>query len=741
MTALALTNSTPASTGLQLATTALPVANERWIPLSRVCDLLGINEGTARRRCAGEWSRSNLARKMKDADGRMMWHVDVAADARLIRSHVAPAGAARSVASLLMELSEKQREMATKRAAALIRFRAWRSSSRVHTAKDFPAFAAALSRELGIKISRSQIYQWHSIAPSGDNAAAIAYALADRRGADSGTSRIPQIAWDFFENCVLTHRKWTIAKCYRTLVEAAKLNGWDIPSERRMHELVKEKISPATLTLYREGKAAWERKFKAPMEQNPDACSANGIWEADHMRFDFFAQRMVGGKLVGRRPWLTMWYDKRSRRIMGYCISWTPCGDTIRWALLHAIRNSPMGPPAEVWLDNGKDFAQAAHVGLTKREVRSVTARGGYWLDAAMGYGLFPMLGILPHFAEPYNHNGKGRIESRFGYIHTDFDANYASYCGSKPGMIDKDSLDLATAEARHLPTLQQVQKDFEQWVRAYNLRSEHHIDALTDDVTGQRLSPEEFMLTRATERRAMPDKEVLWLLEPRWTSALKVRKSGISVRVPRYGTLSYGDITRELERFKGGDERVFVTYDPDDMRQIRVFDARLRFVCEAPLNRRYGGTRRDAISIDDFKAGRAERRRQLDLAQQRPSLSTAMLSDVDLAVKMGRERQIKEGEHRLLTTGAKKVAADAPLKIARTSLDGEPARVKGAQQRRTDAPQQIDDEFNEPRLDLSRAAVRHVQGDELDDELPLTPLRMEFAAGDDQDEEEGCST
>lgn len=424
------------------------------------------------------------------------------------------------------------------------------------------------------------------------------------------------------------------------------------------------------------------------MQQRADAYAAGEMWESDHMRFDFFCQTVAGGRLVGRRPWLTTWLDRRTRRVMGFVVSMTPCGDTIREALLRAIKASPVGPPKRVWLDNGKDFKQAAHTGLTRREMREVAARGGYWLDEVTTYGLFPMLGIEPHFAEPYNHNGKARIERFHRTVHEDFDREFEGWCGSKPGDRDADELAIVTADARHFPTIEDVQERFAEWAVAYNHRSAHSMEDLADEATGELLSPEAFMLRKADEKRCLPDPAALALLEPRWSRPLKVTKRGISVRLDGDITRRYGDVTPELERFKGSGELVYITFDKEDTRRVRVYDSRLQFVCLAPLNAEYGGVNRDAISVAAWKAGRTARRRQKQIAEQRHDPAALLLPDAELAVREHR-RQVVADERARINAGAS--PDPVPLKITRTALDGQAAKVERAERNLLAEPEIID--------------------------------------------------
>jgi putative transposase len=719
-----------------------------WLPLPRAAELLGVTEASLRLRCQREWTASLKARKDTDAaDGRTKWHIHVSVDERLMRSHVVrddgrgPIAEGRgplSPVAALSELTAAHRERAMLRARALVRFRAWRSADTTHTLDGFPAFAAQLKAELGIDAGRRTLYAWHEQAPLTDDLPAIAWALADRRGLrgrsgdrDEPSGAITDAAWAMFAELYLTPNQWSARKCWRTVEALAPARGWSWPSYRHVVRQMAQRIEPGVAAFHREGQRSWSKKFSAPFEQDPEAFAPNECWEADHSRCDFFVQVRRGAEVVGVRPWLTLWMDRRTRRIMGWWMDFTPCADTIRWALLSGLRTAPMGPPRLAWLDNGKDFKSASNVGLTRREIARVTSRGGYWLDEAMGMGVLGMLGIECHFARAYNHNGKARIERLFGVIHTDFDRELESWCGSKPGDRDKDTLDAVTAEAGTLPTLEMVRERFGEWVSWYNdARDDHAIDDLRDPDTGDKLTPTAYMQRHTPERRVMPDPRALDLLTPRWSRAMTVSKHGISLKLPG-GVARYGDLEPALEPLKNTDRKVIVSYDPADITAVRVYDEQLRFVCVAALNRQYGGARRDPISVAAWKAARKARQAQQRRAQQRPDVAALVLPSAELAAR--EQRRLDLESRPALPDGP--LPTPAVLRLAPTALDGQADRVERAETsraaKRIAKPIVSDDD--EPSIDLSRRIDVTTRDDDADDER----LDLSLMGGDDDGHDE----
>jgi len=650
-----------------------------WLPIARVAQILGVSIRSARTRCT-KWESYGLAEKRCDpATGRATWRVHTAAHPdlldharRRLESSITETGhRAFDPRAALQGATRAQADRAVARARAVIAFRRWRDRGDVIVTRDIADFIHRLGIEIGLTPSQTQLYHWARITPSGSDVAditAIAASLLDLRGRGRGESVASHNAWEMFRSMYLAPNQLSVAHCWRVVKSEARRKGWAWPSLRRVQQMTRERLAPQVIDYHRLGRDAWATRHKAPIEQDADAWKPGECWESDHSTCDVYIQAVRGGNVVTTRPIVTAWLDRRTRMIMGIHVSLSGNSDTIRAALLDALRTDDVSPPACVWLDNGKDFASEQFCGVTKTERRAKIATE--W------GGLFARLGIETHFATPYNHNGKARIERFFSTMHTDFERTLESWCGSTPGQVDGKRRRALLADVASLPTLDDFRATLRDWIDYYNHRAEHAIDDLVDPATGNRLSPSE-MYTMRGERRVLDDEGALSLLEQAWARPMKVGKRGVGLR---FGgrTVRYGAMHPALEDLKGSPRRVFVTYDPSDTTSVRIYDESFRFLCVARENESYGGL--DPITAQARKTAMAERRAVERRVRERIDTSALTLTDHELARRAQRDHDVAQTRARIAKeTGS---MPSANVRLVRTGLAGQAEKVQRAQSR-----------------------------------------------------------
>lgn len=713
-----------------------------WVPLDDAAPVLNLSPGALRRKCL-DLQKRGLAQQMIGPSGRRVWHIHASHNARLLRvaaGAATPAQAASAV-EIVKSATDAQRDAAMRRYECLRRFRAWRRQDHVEVTRDYPALRDTLRAEVGEGPCLRTMYQWDTICPATDDAAGCIAALLDQRGGSRGEA-VGSEAWAMFERLYLDPRQWSIAKCHRAVKARAGAEGgqgWAWPSKRRTEQLVKERIDRSAAVYHREGREVWQRTFETPIGQNPDAYAAGECWESDHTRLDFFVRIQRGGHWVADRAWVTAWLDRRSRRLMGWHLGEHANSDTIRAALLDALRDETISPPSAAWLDNGKDFDSASITGVTKAERKR--ARGESNINASAWGGLLGMLGIEPHFALPYNHNGKARIERFFGTMHMEFDREFASWCGSKPGPggggRDADTLAKVVADVMALPTIDEAREKFRAWVDWYNARSEHSIEDLSDADTGQRISPDEFLRRYQPSRRVIADRGVLALLAQRWSRPLKVHKWGVSI-THAGRTYRYGEHRSELESYVGTDRRVLVSFDAEDVSSIRVFDEQGRFLCVAAMNAQHGGLVSTPVSREALKRAHGARKAQQRRARERVDWNALLNSDIELAAHQQREMDIEQEKARQRELGID--ADNTPaLRIVRSPLDGQAKQTERAEQRKAVGAETYQDD-NAPVIDflsLDRPDASDAaddDGEDWEDEIDLTEAYDDSEADDHLD-------
>ncbi len=715
--------------------TALPRQHDSdpaaWVPIAHAAHVMGVGTARLRQRCRNELAGKGLARKCRVSSGQESWHVHPSIDRRL-----GSGTPDTTPAELLASIPKSQRDAAECRALMLRDFRRWRDLRSTNVRRDFDAFRASMSQRYESPVpALSRFYSWNEIAPSSDDFPGCVLALVDTRGgAQSGqVGGVSAPAWQRFEALYLTPQRWSIAKCHRTLKVEAKHHGWNWPgSARQVQNLVRERITPQRAVMARDGVDAWRHKFLTPLEQDPDAWLAGQCWEGDHSRLDLFVRVFRGGKWVSDRPWLTAWKDRRSRRVMGWVVGMNPNSDAIRGALMRALRDETASVPEYVWIDNGKDFAAAEFGGKTKKQRRRAR-REDREMNTVAWAGLFGMLGVDVHFAEAYNHNGKARIERSFGTLHMDHDREYPSWCGSKPGDRDRESLDAVLADVMSLPTVDDVRESIDRWIEYYNHRADHSIDALADPETGRKVSPVEFYAAQIPAKRTLPDRGALALLEQRWSRPLKVTKHGVSLRIGGQ-TVSFGDVASELDRLRGSDDTVLVTYDPDDTTRVRVYDMAGVFLCVAEQNMRHGGPTYDPVSVEARK--RALARRRAAQREVKKSIDVAALTDTpaSLAADEQRRIEIEETQARLSEMGAD---APPPIRLVRTAVDGQSDKVDQAERMAMAAGAEHYDDGEESVIDALVEDFRREEERNRAARDMAEPECITFAIDDDDDQDD----
>lgn len=671
-----------------------------FVPIRLAARLLGRNESALRRECGNKLAATGMARQIRSAAGQTAWHIHRSFDARLVAGAATTEPAGDATTRVILSASKSQRDRATAKMRILIAYRELAMSSQ-RLGDVIDSFIEAHRQQVDVPISRRTLQRWSSEAPPSDQPNRLLAYFIDQRGGDrrspasAGSSKCSPQAWEEFESVYLTPQQWSIAKCHRHVAALAKAAGWSWPSKRWVAKLIGQRIPPSRLCMAREGTDVWRQKFGLKLEQHPEAYAAGELWVGDHSDLDFFARIMRGGKWRAVRLKLTAWQDWRTRMIVGWHISEQGSSDTIRYALHHGMMRLSHVPP-RVWIDNGKDFASEATTGITKAQRRKLIADGQDWREhfTEENGGLLAMLNIDCHFARPYNHDGKARLERFFGTMHGEFDKEFASYCGHKPGAVPRHNVPV-----EQLPTIDEVRQRFTAFIQWYEDRVDHEITDLCDEHL-RRLSPAEAWRTWLTTRTIMPAPEAMALLLKRWAHPKAVTQLGIGLDFGTGRRVYYGAGLPDLTPYQGKQgARLHITYDPEDVSEIYVYDAKFRFLCIAPINDRYGGV--DAISRAALCEGI---RRQRDHEKAvKDTLRNGHLSIMSRA-EAGREAQKEIDDDRRKERRREGIAPDTEpnsMRLVRTPVDEELTAVRKAEFRKAAGAESVspDEQFKMPRF------------------------------------------
>jgi len=339
----------------------------------------------------------------------------------------------------------------------------------------------------------------------------------------------------------------------------------------------------------------------------------------------------------------------RSRTIVGWHFSIQPNQTTVLRATKRGVEE--YGPPRWVKIDNGKDYDSQMWTGETKasRKKRK-KLRAGY-LDERMCAGLYGMMDIAVSFAIPYNARAK-RIERFFDTMDRQFCKTLPTYCGKDTGRKPEDlNAYLQTTEAiENAYDIESLAEVAGRYIEAYN--NAVHTGAGMDGRT-----PAQVMASRTS--RSMLQEGILDLLMRVWSGERIVGRNGVKFR-----GMWFGQYDPKLLLLQG--KKVRVSYDPDDVRCLYVYDAatfQLITVAEQARLVQYGA----AVADDDLREAMRQQRHARRVAKQfRASRRVANMDLTDLAIEAVRDGEGTPSKH----IPARQVVGS--IHSVRTPLDGQ---------------------------------------------------------------------
>jgi putative transposase len=570
----------------------------------------------------------------------------------------------------IQNLPADKQEDAIKKLGIIHRFEKFSSAHICNGGTRTEAFVK-YSAQPGVRISERTIKRWiikyHQQGLLG---------LVDSRG---GNHKVEELispdAFELFKSMYLTQQQLTVKVCWQNInYENHNQNrGWRIPGLRGMYRIVKDRIPMKVLVLHREGLAAYEDKCAPYIEIDPDSIEPNQVWVGDHSQFNC----VIRYQNEWVRPWMTVWEDLKSRMIVGWYLSIIPNQTTILLSMKRAIEK--FGPPESVKIDNGKDYDSELFTGVTK-QVRQTRFSKGYldekklitgttkqtrkalgkgYLDEKMLAGIYAMMDIGVSFAIPYNAKAK-RIERLFATINSQFTATFDLYCGKdtkrKPEDLVEKLKDPATI--RNAVSFEKLESLFASYVDVYNANSHSAKDM-------QEQSPIEAFQSRRIHRVLAPG--VVDLLMRIWSRELTVGKNGV-----QFKGIFYGQYNAELLIHQG--RKVRISYDPDDLRRVYVYDAatfKLITIAEQNQLVSYGA----AISENSLRNAMREKRRVLRVAKDfRNSELTRNMDLTTLTIRAMQE--VEKNKRQKAEDGGQKTESRGPkiLQPVRTPLDNQVA-------------------------------------------------------------------
>lgn len=380
-----------------------------------------------------------------------------------------------------------------------------------------------------------QLYHWQKKYKNGG-----IEALIDTRGGyNKGACSISESAWDMFYTLYMTLQRRSIQWCY----DKTKLAFPDIPSVSAFKRKVRT-IPEYAILKYRTGTKAFNDVLPH-MIRDKSGVMSNDIWCSDHHRADVFVKNSTGHVI---RPWITVFTDIRSTKIMSFIVREADPNTTVVKKCLK-LGIEKYGVPAEIYTDNGKDY--------TAKE-----------LSEEYPLSVMNVLGIGKITATPYHGQAKP-VERFFRTLEERFGKMFYSYAGNdakkRPEHMQKTNKVLDSD--KNIPSLEFYIEKLTEYIKEYN-NTAHHGEGMDGK------TPNQVYSENITEIREIGDSNALRLLFGK-TVERTVQKNGIAMYHNTF-------INRDGKLIPYYNRKVLVTYDPDDLETVYIFDTDYHYICSA---------------------------------------------------------------------------------------------------------------------------------------------------------------
>lgn len=390
--------------------------------------------------------------------------------------------------------------------------------------------------------------------------------LTDGRGGSTkGTTSLTQEMQDDFLSLYLTDKEPPITTCYAALKIYYEEKGLTIPHISSFKRFAYS-IPPAAISMYRKGKKHFNDNHIASIptvyERN---MQSNDEWVADHHIYDV----MVNGNGKIGRAWLSIWFDRHSRAVVGYVINLCePNADIVLDSFVDAVTKH--GIPKRVHIDNGKDYK--AHDLFNCENPESLVS----------------VLDVAVRHAIPYNAKAKS-VERLFRTLE-DLNKLLDSYIGNSPDNRPESMKGLNKDIAPKCISYEDFKKYAEAVIKEYN-NTPHSGRGMNG-----RTPKEVYEADLVTVRRIEP--EALEMIMRRTTNAVKVNKNGVKFR--ELQDVWYNSET--LQELAFG-EKVYARYKTTDVSKIHIYnDETGEFICVVGFYGEYDYGEDEAVSASTIR-------------------------------------------------------------------------------------------------------------------------------------------
>ena len=360
--------------------------------------------------------------------------------------------------------------------------------------------------------------------------------LIDTRGEHRrGITSISDEAWEYFCSLYLTLQRLSVQRCWEFVLKKHP----DTPGVSTYERKVRT-IPEYVLIEFRQGQKTLADHMPTMLRSKFDI-KPNDIIFSDHHLMDVFIRNSIGKVF---RPWLTLFFDARSSKVMAYIVrEAAPNSTVVKQCLKKSILAH--GIPNEVYFDNGKDYKSKA-----------------FNMDYPLS--IVNQLGIGNIYAIPYNAKAKA-VERFFRTLEDRFNKLFPTYLG-KDAKDRPESMRISNKKiAKIAPTMDEYLAELDTYIEEYN-----NTKSRGWDMDGK--SPNQVYAENAHTSKRVVDENILNVLCGTFEERT-VGKNGVRILNNYY-------YSEGLIPYYG--KKVIVSYVPENIDKIIVFDTDMRIVCEA---------------------------------------------------------------------------------------------------------------------------------------------------------------
>ena len=390
--------------------------------------------------------------------------------------------------------------------------------------------------------------------------------LIDKRGKwKKGKSDIQPEAWDAFLYFYLQEAQHPMMKCYEYMKLLLREDHpdlvADLPSYTTFTRRVKSDIPEAVEVLGREGQKAFRDRCAPYIRRTYESMASNEWWIADNHTFDVITQGDNGQR---HRLHLTAFFDARSGIFTGCYVTLNPSSQATLIALRKGILK--YGIPENIYVDNGSEFLTFDIGGRGHRKRKPKDGQERFEPPP-----VFERLGIKMTNALVRNAKAK-IIERRFRDVKDHLSRLFDTYTGGN--VLEKPERLKGVLKNGEIPLDSTFTEAVEELLDWYFNQQPYGGEVVAD-----RGKPRQQVYNENLYTKRVAGAEDLNLMLMRSARPQKVGRLGVRLPIAGYN-ISYWD-DDFIMQMQG--KQVYLRYDPDDLREVRVYDLQDRFICTLP--------------------------------------------------------------------------------------------------------------------------------------------------------------